>query len=47
MMMRWFIRMEAHKNLDRHLDALGQEFVGQGKPRPSLEAKADQNTRLT
>jgi hypothetical protein len=26
MMMRWFIRMAAHKNLDEHFDALGQEF---------------------
>ena len=46
-MMSRFIRMAAHKKLDGHFDALGQEFAGQGKPRPSLEAKANQNTRLT
>ena len=35
------------KKIDGHFDALGQVFAEQGEPRPSLEAKADQNTRLT
>ena len=41
------MRIAAYKNLAGHFDALGQEFAGQGEPRPSIEAKADQNTRLT
>lgn len=28
--------MAAHKNLDEHFDALGQEFSGQGEPRDPL-----------
>ena len=37
MMMRSFIRMAAHKNLDEHFDALGQEFSGKGEPRDPLQ----------
>ena len=46
MMMRWFIRITAHKNLDEHFDALGQEFSGQGEPRDPLQTPKLTKTRV-